>query len=218
MKLYLFLLASLFSIASFCFMANDAEISVTTVNQNTFSVNIETNVLNISKNGSIYWTDTIDGAFSVFAMNEVQLNQDEHLDVSIELADADAEIQLWYVYNPSTELFEKVTGLEWIVNPKKVDREGQYFYSRAPNGCSGSIWTSHLVRCDGSILTVLGTIEFDGCTEGAEADDGLNVNFTSFKNGSQVQIVEKKKTIIFLNNEPVQGLDEYWLKKFKKYA
>ncbi len=186
------------------------------LNESTFSFNPETYVLSISKDEETYLTDTIDKGFDFQGIQEEYLNQDNIPDVAIKISDADASLEIWFTYNPNTSLFEKVTGLEWIVNPKELELEGSLFYTRSPNGCTGEIWTSELFWCYGSKITLLGRIDFDGCTEGAEAKDGINISFTKSENGTEIAIKEKKSAIMKMYNGAL-SLEEYWLANFKKY-
>lgn len=217
MKAKIFLILSTTTIAT---TIHAADKSLATndliVNASTFSFDIETYVLSISKDGETYLTDTIDMGFDFQRIQEEYLNQDNITDVAIKISDADASLEIWFTYNPNTSLFEKVTGLEWIVNPNRLELEGNFFYTRSPNGCTGEIWTSELFWCYGSKITLVGSVDFDGCTEDVEAEDGRNISFIRFDNGTEFVIKEKKSVIMKMYNGTLK-LEDYWLANFKKY-
>jgi hypothetical protein len=217
MKTKIFLILTASTIATTC-NASDGWLDTTdlVLNESTFSFDIETNVLSISKNGATYLTDTIDKGFDFHAIQKEYLNQDNIPDVAIKMSDADASLEIWFTYNAITNSFEKVTGLEWIVEPKRLELEGNFFYTRSPNGCTGKIWTSELFWCYGSKITLLGTIDFDGCTEGAETEDGINISFVKSENGTKFVIKEEKSVIMKIYNGTLT-LEDYWLANFKKY-
>ena len=217
MKTKIFLILTASTIASTC-NASEAWLDTNdlVINESTFSFDLETHVVSISKNGAIYLTDTIDKGFDFHAMQKEYLNQDNIPDVAIKISDADASIEIWFAYNPSTKFFEKVTGLEWIVNPNHLELEGNFFYSKSPNGCEGGIWTSELFLCYGSEIKLLGTIDYDGCTESEEEADGINIVFTRNENGLKVPIKENKSVIMQMYNGTL-SIEDYWLTNFKKY-
>lgn len=187
----------------------------TTLNGFKILFNKENSILEFWSNDSLHFSDSIDPALDLIEFRTEDLNQDGLIDLRVEFADADASIENWYAYNNSRNEFVKISGLNWIVNPKQLASK-DFYYTQDPLGCSGNIWTSELIKVTENQIIVFGKIFFDDCLESAEKNNGTSVIFYKINGDKSNVIPESKENEKLLLNHEID-VRQYWEKNNGKY-
>lgn len=173
------------------------------------------NTVHFSKQGTPYLVDSIDSALEkIGAIKLLPLNRDNFYDIAIKTVDLDIDLDYWYCYDSTAQIFRKIEGIEWVASPSRLSTPKNYFFTFSPNG--EDIWSSELFYIQGHQAHILAALthvyKYGATTEGVQEE------YSYYENSPQ-GLVEKpllKEDIAYFLKEDSR-LEDCWLYLIKNW-